>query len=231
VYRYFSELYGREHVFLSPVPFIVNPRSSTLSRAKTSFPVSLPRCWNGTSTVTTFPSYKAQTNRLKDLELEDLVVASSKDKANASLYNAASGIWNHNFFWQCMKPGGVPPNPHLLDLLKLHFGGLERFQERFGQFARAHFGSGWVWLVDKDGHLEVTTTSNSNSPLTTPQLSPLLVLDVWEHAYYQDHGEDRDHYVRTWWRVVDWDFVWQNLQKAQGKRTWHVTMGLKDVAV
>jgi Fe-Mn family superoxide dismutase len=157
---------------------------------------------------------------LEKLPLEDLIVKVSKDKKNAALLNHASEAWNHEFFFKCMSPNPSTPSPSLINSLELHFGGLEQFKTRFEQFATVHLGSGWTWLVDRDGHMEVINTSNTNTVIADPQYTPLLVLDLWEHSYFLDYRENRKEYVTHWWKVVNWKFVAEQLREAEGKNSW-----------
>ena len=106
-------------------------------------------------------------------------------KQHAVLFNNVAQIWNHSFFWECMTPNATEPSAALADALTLHFGSVEKFKEKFSQNAIANFGSGWTWLIDNDGQLEIYNTSNAGTPLTLgSSVTPLLTIDVWEHAYY-----------------------------------------------
>ncbi|MDX3915552.1 MULTISPECIES: superoxide dismutase [Olivibacter] len=135
-------------------------------------------------------------------------VASYSDK----LRNNAGGAWNHNFFWESMTPKvGTPPSK-LADMIQATFGSFEQFKEQFAQAAVTHFGSGWTWLVDHKGKMEIISTSNQDNPLMGPaQKTPLLGLDVWEHAYYLKYQNRRSEYVQNWWNVVHWDKVAERL--------------------
>jgi Fe-Mn family superoxide dismutase len=157
---------------------------------------------------------------METLSLEELIVKASKNKSKTALLNHAAEAWNHNFFWQCMSPTPSAPSPTLINSFELHFGGLEQFKEKFEQFATVHLGSGWTWLVDRDGHMEVINTSNSGTVITDPQYTPLLVLDLWEHAYFLDYRESRKEYLAQWWKVVNWKFVAGQLKEAESKNTW-----------
>jgi len=144
---------------------------------------------------------------LEDASLEELVAESS-----GTVFNNAAQVWNHNFFWNCLSPRRPQPGKELTQALGT-FGGLEPFREQFDQAARNLFGSGWAWLIrDGAGALRITTTANANTPLREGQIA-LLSCDVWEHAYYIDHRNDRAAYLRQFWTLVNWDFVAANLAR------------------
>jgi Fe-Mn family superoxide dismutase len=128
------------------------------------------------------------------------------------IYNNAAQIWNHTFYWKCMKPmGGGEPSGALADLLIKGFGSVQDFREKFTATAVGTFGSGWAWLVrNRDGTLSVESTGNAMNPMRDGK-QPLLTCDVWEHAYYIDYRNARAKYVEAWWSLVDWAFVASNL--------------------
>jgi Fe-Mn family superoxide dismutase len=128
------------------------------------------------------------------------------------IYNNAAQIWNHTFYWKCMKPmGGGDPSGALADLLIKGFGSVQDFREKFTATAVGTFGSGWAWLVrNRDGTLSVESTGNAMNPMRDGK-QPLLTCDVWEHAYYIDYRNARAKYVEAWWSLVDWAFVASNL--------------------
>ena len=128
------------------------------------------------------------------------------------IYNNAAQVWNHSFYWKCMKPGaGGEPAGALADLLIKGFGSVQAFREKFTATAVGTFGSGWAWLVrNHDGTLSVESTGNAMNPLRDGK-QPLLTCDVWEHAYYIDYRNARAKYVEAWWGLVDWAFVASNL--------------------
>lgn len=136
-------------------------------------------------------------------------------------YNMAAQILNHDFFWASLSPkGGVAPSAQspLGKQIVASFGSFEKFVEAFTAQANGHFGSGWCWLVYNavSRKLEVVTTHDAISPLSTPQVVPLLVCDVWEHAYYVDFRNDRPGFVKNFWRLANWEFAAQNFAKAVG---------------
>jgi Fe-Mn family superoxide dismutase len=128
------------------------------------------------------------------------------------IYNNAAQIWNHTFYWKCMKPmGGGDPSGALADLLIKGFGSVQDFREKFTATAVGTFGSGWAWLVrNRDGTLSVESTGNAMNPMRDGK-QPLLTCDVWEHAYYIDYRNARAKYVEAWWSLVDWAFIASNL--------------------
>ncbi|HEY0772137.1 MAG TPA: superoxide dismutase, partial [Sphingobacteriaceae bacterium] len=126
--------------------------------------------------------------------------------------NNGGGAWNHNFFWQGMKANGGSPTGKIADAINGAFGSYEKFKEQFTQAAMTRFGSGWAWLVDDNGKLKIGSTANQDNPLMGLGASdlkgtPLLALDVWEHAYYLKYQNKRNEYVASWWNVVNWDEV------------------------
>jgi Fe-Mn family superoxide dismutase len=126
--------------------------------------------------------------------------------------NHGGGTWNHTFYWESLAPGkGGEPAGKTAEALKAAFGGFAPFKERFTQAATTHFGSGWAWLVrTKDGRLDVTCTANQECPLSAGQ-TPLLVIDLWEHAYYLKYQNRRPEFVAAWWNAVNWDAVAKRL--------------------
>jgi superoxide dismutase, Fe-Mn family len=141
----------------------------------------------------------------EDASLEELVAESS-----GALFNNAAQVWNHNFFWNCLAPKSKGPGKELTAALD-KLGGMQSFQNQFGKAAIEEFGSGWVWLIkDAAGALKIITTSNANTPARDGQVA-LLTCDVWEHAYYIDHRNDRGAWMKSFWAIVNWQFVTDNL--------------------
>jgi len=153
-----------------------------------------------------------------DLEaksLEDTITAVAGDAGKAGVFNNAAQVWNHSFYWQCMKPGGGgQPTGALADKINADFGSYEAFVEQFKTAGATQFGSGWAWLVLDGGTLKVTKTANADLPLAHGQKA-LLTMDVWEHAYYLDYQNRRPDYMTTYLeKLVNWDFVAANLAAA-----------------
>jgi Fe-Mn family superoxide dismutase len=152
---------------------------------------------------------------LASQSLEEIIRASAHDDARIGIFNNAAQVWNHTFFWHCMKPGGGgAPTGRLADRIGTAFGGFDKFKEAFKQAAVTQFGSGWAWLVLDRGELKVVKTANAITPLVNGQ-TPLLTIDVWEHAYYLDYQNRRPDFVQTFLdHLVNWEFVADNLAKA-----------------
>ncbi|MCP9879500.1 superoxide dismutase [Cyanobium sp. A1C-AMD] len=153
-----------------------------------------------------------------DLEaksLEDTITAVAGDAGKAGIFNNAAQVWNHSFYWQCMKPGGGgQPTGALAEKINADFGSYEAFVEQFKTAGATQFGSGWAWLVLDGGTLKVTKTANADLPLAHGQKA-LLTMDVWEHAYYLDYQNRRPDYMTTYLeKLVNWDFVAANLAAA-----------------
>lgn len=139
-------------------------------------------------------------------------------RSQGPMFNNAAQVWNHTFFWNCMRPasgpnaGGGEPTGKLLDAINKAFGDVAKFKEQFTEVAIKTFGSGWAWLVQRpDGSLAIVSTSNAGTPLTGEDTA-LLTCDVWEHAYYIDYRNARPKYVEHFWSVVNWDFVASNMK-------------------
>ena len=152
---------------------------------------------------------------LANRSLEEIVAATAGDPGQRALFNNAAQAWNHAFYWRCMKPGGGgAPTGEAAERIAADFGGYDHFVESFSNAAIGQFGSGWAWLVLEGDRLRVTATVNADLPLTRGQ-TPLLVVDVWEHAYYLDYQNRRPDYVAKFLaKLVDWDFVNQQLAVA-----------------
>jgi superoxide dismutase, Fe-Mn family len=144
--------------------------------------------------------------------LEDIIMAAEA----GPLFNNAAQVWNHTFYWSCMKPGGGGmPGGDLAKAIDKAFGSFDDFKKEFSAAAVGQFGSGWAWLVVENGALKITKTSNADLPLKHGQTA-LLTVDVWEHAYYIDYRNLRPKYVETFLAgLVDWDFVAQNFAQAR----------------
>ncbi len=139
---------------------------------------------------------------------------SNASKLSAKARNNGGGVWNHNFFWQVMKPGSVAPAGKVGDAINGAFGSFDKFKEQFTQAAMTRFGSGWAWLVNDGGKLKIGSTPNQDNPLMDSsdlKGTPLLALDVWEHAYYLKYQNKRNEYVANWWSVVNWEEVGKRL--------------------
>ncbi len=152
---------------------------------------------------------------LEGKSLEDIVVAVANDNSKAGVYNNAAQVWNHTFYWNSMKPnGGGNPDADLLAKIDADFGSFDKFKEEFATAGATQFGSGWAWLVLDNGKLKVTKTANAVTPFGTG-VTPLMTMDVWEHAYYLDYQNARPKYIEVFLdKLVNWDFVASNLKAA-----------------
>lgn len=150
-----------------------------------------------------------------DLPLEDLIRAAASE-GDQGLFNNAAQTWNHTFYWNSMTPkGGGAPKGDLAERIDRDFGSLDGFRKAFADVGATQFGSGWAWLIVRDGKLEVRKTLNAETPLTEDGAVPLLTMDVWEHAYYLDFQNRRPDYIETFLdKLVNWDFAAENLAKS-----------------
>lgn len=139
--------------------------------------------------------------------LEEVVKTSS-----GGVFNNAAQIWNHTFYWHCLSPnGGGEATGAVADAISAAFGSFDKFKEEFNASAAGNFGSSWTWLVKKsDGSVGIVNTSNAATPLTDDSVTPLLTVDLWEHAYYIDYRNSRPNYLEAFWSLVNWDFVNKN---------------------
>jgi Fe-Mn family superoxide dismutase len=157
-------------------------------------------------------TYVTNLNKLiPGTEFENLPLEEIVKKASGGVFNNAAQIWNHTFFWNSLSPkGGGAPSGALGDAINAKYGSYDKFKEEFTKVAIGTFGSGWAWLVKKaDGALDIVSTSNAATPLTTDSKA-LLTLDVWEHAYYIDYRNARPKFVEAYWNIVNWEFASKN---------------------
>lgn len=147
--------------------------------------------------------------------LEEIIKATAGDASKAGLFNNAAQIWNHTFFWHSLAPNaGGKPTGKVAELIDRDLGGYDKFKEDFAKAAVGRFGSGWAWLVVKDGKLAITATPNAETPITTGA-TPLLTIDVWEHAYYLDFQNRRPDFANAVIdKLLNWTFANENLAKA-----------------
>ena len=158
-------------------------------------------------------AYVSKLNELQkgtefeNMELEDII-----KKAQGGIYNQAAQIWNHTFFWNCMKPqGGGAPTGALADAINAKWGSFDAFKTAFVNSAVGNFGSGWTWLVKKaDGSIDIVNTGAAGNPMTTGDKA-ILTVDVWEHAYYIDYSTARQKFVEVFFsNLANWDFAAKN---------------------
>ena len=149
-----------------------------------------------------------ENSKFENMSLEEII-----KNSEGSIFNNAAQVWNHTFYWHCMTPEkDAHPQALLLKTLERDFGSFDNFKQMFIKQAATLFGSGWLWLVcDKEGKLSLLQTSNAETPLTNNELRPLLVCDVWEHAYYLDQQNLRLAYLNEFWQIINWKFVEKKL--------------------
>lgn len=149
---------------------------------------------------------------LAEQSLESLIQSTAQDASKVGIFNNAAQIWNHTFYWHCMSPqGGGEPSQDLKARLEKDFGNFEAFKQQFKEAALTQFGSGWAWLVEKEGTLSILKTGNADLPMAHG-CKALLTCDVWEHAYYLDYQNRRPDYVDTFLtHLINWAFVEENL--------------------
>lgn len=157
---------------------------------------------------------------LQDKSIEELLssINSLPEEIQTAVRNNGGGFYNHSLFWPTLSPnGGGEPEGDLGSAIDEAFGSFEALKDEFASAASGQFGSGWAWLVVTDGGLEIGSTANQDNPvMDVSDLSgtPILGLDVWEHAYYLKYQNERGTYVENWWNVVNWDQVSENYQNA-----------------
>ncbi|AHF04949.1 superoxide dismutase [Marichromatium purpuratum 984] len=159
--------------------------------------------------------HQTYVTKLNDLivgtEFESASLEEIINSAQGGVFNNAAQVWNHTFYWHCLSPnGGGEPAGALASAIDSTFGSFDAFKQQFEQSAAGNFGSGWTWLVkNAEGALEIVNTSNAANPMTEGK-TPLLTVDVWEHAYYIDYRNARPKYLAALWDKVNWDFVAAN---------------------
>ena len=144
-----------------------------------------------------------------DKSLEEIVTSAPA----GGIFNNAAQVWNHTFYFNCMGPNsGGEPTGKVADSIDAAFGSFAEFKEKFSASAVGNFGSGWTWLVqNSDGSVEIANTTAAGCPLTDAGKTPVLTIDVWEHAYYVDKRNARPAYVADFWNLINWDFVNSNM--------------------
>jgi Fe-Mn family superoxide dismutase len=148
--------------------------------------------------------------------LEELLA--NAGKISAAVRNNAGGHWNHSFFWEILSANGGAPSGSLAEAINSAFGSLDELKSKFNAAGASRFGSGWAWLIVKDGKLEVTSTPNQDNPLmdvAEVKGTPILGADVWEHAYYLKYQNKRADYLSAIWNIINWNKVQENFDKAK----------------
>ncbi len=165
-------------------------------------------------------AYVEKTNQLiegtslAEKPLEEIIRAVAGDERRKEIFNNAAQAWNHEFYWNSMAPdGGGAPSGEIAALLKRDFGGYDGFREAFFSAGKTQFASGWAWLVKVGGKLEVRNSDDARTPIEDKGVTPLLTMDVWEHAYYLDVQNERPKYIDAFLdHLVNWDFARDNLK-------------------
>ena len=145
-----------------------------------------------------------------DMPIEKVIMNSK-----GGIYNNATQVWNHTFYWNCMSPngGGKPLNINLVSAIDKSFGSFSEFKVEFSISAASIFGSGWTWLAqNNDGQLEIFNSNITGCPMTSGKKA-LLNIDVWEHAYYLDYKNSRAKYIEAWWELINWNYVSSQFDK------------------
>ena len=158
-------------------------------------------------------TYVTNVNRMldeagRDPSSMEQLVRESASSGEKKLFNNAGQAWNHAFFWECMTPQASSPDGALAQAIDKGFGGLAELKKKFVEEGAGHFASGWVWIVAKGGALSVISTHDAATPITEDGVTPILVCDLWEHAYYLVHKNDRKTYLEQWFdRLANWRFA------------------------
>ncbi len=149
---------------------------------------------------------------LENQDIETIIKKTAGDSSKTAIFNNVAQVWNHTFYWHCLKAGGGgKPTGKIADRINADFGSFDKFVEEFKAAGAGQFGSGWAWLVENGGKLEIMKTPNAENPLPHNK-KPLLTVDVWEHAYYLDYQNRRPDYLTTFVeKLINWDFVAKNL--------------------
>lgn len=201
--------YAAGAIELPPLPFAQNALEPFISAKTLSFHYGKHHA-----------GYVKKTNAmlagsgLAGKPLETVIKAAAKDPGKKGLYNNAAQVWNHTFYWNSMTPGGSKLEGKLLDKVNEDFGSVQAMEESLAGKATGQFGSGWAWLVLENGKLSCINTPNADTPIAMGQ-TPLLCVDVWEHAYYLDYQNRRGDYVKAVLKnLANWEFAMQNFDKA-----------------
>ncbi len=209
---------------------LINERNITMSKFELpalSYPYDAlePYIDKATMEIHHTKHHQAYVNNLnKAIEGTDLEgktldeMFSMMSKLSPAVRNNGGGHWNHDLFWKIMKPGGAKnPEGKLADAINSTFGSFDEFKKKFSEAAIGRFGSGWAWLVVSDNKLLISSTPNQDNPLmdvADVKGTPILGLDVWEHAYYLKYQNRRPEYIENWWNVVNWNVVAEYFSKA-----------------
>jgi len=167
--------------------------------------------------VRTLNELAKETPAIASKSLEELVKT-----ADGAVFNNAAQVWNHNFYWKSITSkiynGGGLPRGAIAEKIQEDFGGFDALKTKFNEVAANHFGSGWAWVVLKDGKLDVVGTHDASNPVKENLGTPILCVSVWEHAYYIDYRNARPAFLDAFWNLVNWDFANANLEAAMPKK-------------
>lgn len=152
----------------------------------------------------------------KSDNLSDLLTKNALMRGDTSLFNNAAQAWNHVFWWETLSPPADAgrPSEQLIDAIKQTFQSFDVFKAEFNEKANKHFGSGWVWVVYKNDKLYIKTTPNAGTPITEADTTPIMVCDLWEHAYYLQHPADKASYIDAMWNIYNWKVINERYSKA-----------------
>ena len=198
------------HIELPPLPYAQDALAPVISAQTLSFHYGK----HHKAYVDNLNKLVAGTD-MSETPLETLIKAVAGKPDKAGVFNNAAQVWNHTFFWNSMKPGGGgAPTGAVAKAIDAAFGSYDNFKKEFSNAAMTQFGSGWAWLVADKGQLRIAKTPNAETPLTTGQ-TPLLTVDVWEHAYYLDYQNRRADFVAAVIdKLLNWEFANANLARA-----------------
>ncbi|HWR03975.1 MAG TPA: superoxide dismutase [Humidesulfovibrio sp.] len=204
-----TDAFAADPLEMAPLPYAMNALEPVISAKTLEFHYGKHHATYAANVKKMVPG-----TGLEGKSMDDIVRATAGQADKAGLFNNAAQCSNHAFYWKCMKPGGGGmPSGKLMAAIMSSFGGYDAFRKAFVDGSVGRFGSGWGWLVQEGGKLKVVSTSNAETPLTQAGVTPLLVVDVWEHAYYLDYQNRRADYVNAFMdKLVNWDFVAANMK-------------------
>jgi len=198
---------------LPPLPYAYDALAPTISKETMELHHDKHHATYVTNVNTALKDQPGLASKSVEALISDL--NSVPEGIRTAVRNNGGGHANHTLFWEIMKPGGSnQPTGRLAEAINATFGGFDQFKQQFTQAATTRFGSGWAWLTVSGGTLAISSTANQDNPLMEGK-TPLLGLDVWEHAYYVDYRNRRPDYIAAWWNVVNWDEVGKRYDAAK----------------
>ncbi len=145
-----------------------------------------------------------------EMNLENVILKAYQEN-NKAVFNNAAQHFNHSFFWNCLSPNSKEiPEETLDELINIEFGSFDNFKDKFTTAANTLFGSGWIWLTISNNKLEILQMKDADNPIIINK-TPILTLDIWEHAYYIDHKNERTNFINEFWKVINWNFCLSNI--------------------